>query len=154
PRRDNQASSAAAAENIYSRKVSLTAKGMPLKEALATVAREAKVALQIEVEALKKVGLDVAQPVMVTIENESFDEALAVLINWQRYSWVMRELRGDKLLITTLEAYNADVERRLPDWLKAHYNRGLVARFDDGNVVSLAAGAIMSDELLARLKTL
>src|SRR5262249_21494140 len=55
-----------ASEDIFSRKVSLTAKAMPLKDALAALARQAKVALQVEADALKKVGLDVEQPVTVT----------------------------------------------------------------------------------------
>jgi beta-lactamase regulating signal transducer with metallopeptidase domain len=48
-----------------------------------------------------------------------------------------------------------DIERHLPDWLKVHYNRGLLAGLDDDhNVVSITAGEVMTDELLGKLKTL
>jgi hypothetical protein len=146
---------AEASEEFLSRKVSLTAKAMPLKDALAVLARQAKVALQVEADALRKVGLDVEQPVTATIEAEPLGEALGVLINWRKHQRVLRELSGEKLLITTLQAYQANVERQLPQWLKVHYNNGLVARLDDdGNVVSLSTGEVMSDELLEKLKTL
>jgi hypothetical protein len=144
-----------ASEDIFSRKVSLTAKAMPLKDALAALARQAKVALQVEADALKKVGLDVEQPVTVTIKDEPLGEALGVLINWRKHRGVLREPRGEKLLISTLQAYQANIERHLPQWLKIHYNNGLLARLDDdGNVVSLTTGEVMSDELLGKLKTL
>jgi beta-lactamase regulating signal transducer with metallopeptidase domain len=48
-----------------------------------------------------------------------------------------------------------EVERALPEWLKVHTNRGLLASLDgDGNVVSVTAGEVLSDELLGKLKEL
>jgi beta-lactamase regulating signal transducer with metallopeptidase domain len=144
-----------ASEDILSRKVSLTGKAMPLKDALFALARQAKVGLQVEADALKKVGLDVEQPVTATIKDERLGEALGVLINWRKHRGVLREPCGEKLLITTLQAYQANIERQLPQWLKIHYNNGLVAMLDDdGNVVSLSTGEVMSDELLGKLKAL
>jgi len=52
-------------------------------------------------------------------------------------------------------AAEAEIERHLPDWLRVHHNRGLLANLDDDrNVVSLTTGEVMSDELLGKLKTL
>jgi beta-lactamase regulating signal transducer with metallopeptidase domain len=154
-KKDGQGKGPPASEDIFSRKVSLTAKAMPLKDALQSVARQAKVALQVEADALKKVGLDVEQPVTVTIKDEPLAEALGVLINWREHQGVFRKLRGEKLLITTIQAYQANIERQLPQLLKVHYNKGLLAKLDDdNNVVSLMTGEVMSDELLGKLKTL
>lgn len=150
-----ETSAEANAEEIFSRKVSLTAKAMPLKDALAAVARAAKVELQLEVDALKKGGLDVEQPVTVSIADEPLAEALGQLINWGTYSGVLRAVRGGKLILTTLEAYQAEIARHLPPWLRVHYNRGLLATLDDdGNVVSLTTGEVLSDELLGKFKAL
>jgi beta-lactamase regulating signal transducer with metallopeptidase domain len=53
------------------------------------------------------------------------------------------------------KASMTEIERHLPDWLKVHYNRGLLASLDDDhNVVSITAGEVMSDELLGKLRTL
>jgi hypothetical protein len=142
-------------EEIFSRIVSLTAKAMPLKDALSAVARAARVELRLEAAALKEVGLDVEKPVTVTIRDEPLGGALGCLIPWEKHQGALRAKRGGKLVITTLQAYQAEIERHLPEWLKAHYNRGLLASLDDdGNVVSITAGAVMSDELLGKLKAL
>jgi Leucine-rich repeat (LRR) protein len=62
---------------------------------------------------------------------------------------------GDKLVITPLQAHQAEIVRYLPDWLKPYYNRGLLANLDDDrNVVSITAGEVVTDELLGKLKTL
>jgi hypothetical protein len=141
--------------DVFSRTVSLTATKMPLKDALAAVARAAEVELQLDAAALKEVGLDVEKPVTVTIKDEPLGEALGSLINWEKHQGALRAIRSGKLVITTLQAYQAEIERHLPEWLKAHYNRGLLASLDDDhNVVSITAGEVMSDELLGKLKTL
>jgi beta-lactamase regulating signal transducer with metallopeptidase domain len=141
--------------DIFSRKVSMTANEVPLKDALVAVARAAEIELQLEAAALKEVGLDVEKPVTMTIKDEPLDEALGTLINWEKYPGALRMIRSGKLIITTLQAYQAEIERHLPKWLKVHYNHGLVASLDDDhNVVSITAGEAMSDQLLGKLKTL
>jgi hypothetical protein len=143
------------AEDVFSREVSLAAKAMPLKDALAAVARAAQVGLRLDADALKQVGLDVELPVTVTVKDEPLADALGKLINWGKHPGAFREVRGGKLVITTVQAYQAEIERHLPEWLKRHYKRGLLATLDDdGNVVSITAGEVMSDELLGQLKTL
>src|SRR5439155_5214877 len=80
---------------------------------------------------------------------------LGSLINWEKHQGTLRAIRSGKLVITTLQAYQAEIERHLPEWLKVHYNGGLLASLDDDhNVVSITAGEVMSDELLGKLKTL
>ncbi|MCI0681104.1 MAG: DUF1559 domain-containing protein [Gemmataceae bacterium] len=143
------------AEDILSRKVSLTAKAMPLKVALNALARAAKVELQLDAMALKQVGLDIEKPVTATIKNEPLSDALGRVIDWEAHLGAFRELRGGKLVITTLQTRQAEIKRQLPEWLKAHYNRSLVANLDDGgDVVTITAGQAMTDELLGKLKTL
>jgi hypothetical protein len=142
-------------DDVMARTVSLVATAMPLREALASVARFAGVELQLDAAALKQAGLDVDQPVTATIRDEPLTDALVELIKPHKYVGVFRMLRGGKLVVTTLRAYQADVERRLPDWLRPHFNHGLVASLDDdGNVVSISAGEAMTDDLLGKLTTL
>jgi beta-lactamase regulating signal transducer with metallopeptidase domain len=136
-------------------KVSLTADALPLNEALATLARSAGLELQLNAEALNQVDLDFNEPVTVTITDEPLIDALGMLIDWDAHSGALRELRGRKLLITTLAERQEFIARHLPDWLQPLYNRGLLARLDDDNqVASVTAGEVVDDELLARLKTL
>ena len=55
----------------------------------------------------------------------------------------------------TLVAKQKRIQEQLPDWLKPLYNRGLLAKVDDaGNVVSITAGSVVTDELLAQLARL
>jgi beta-lactamase regulating signal transducer with metallopeptidase domain len=136
-------------------KVSLTADAIPLKDALTELARSAGLELQLNAEALKQVDLEVDEPVTVTIKDEPLAEALGMLIDWDGHYGALRELRGRKLLITTLTERQEFIARHLPDWLQPLNNRGLLARLDDDNqVVSITAGEVVDDELLARLKTL
>lgn len=137
------------------RTVSLTAKGMPLKVALAELARSAGLKLQLHAEALKQVELDVDETVTATIKDESLANALGELIHWDQHLGAFREVRGKKLVITTLTARQEEIARHLPEWLQPPYNRGLLARLDDDNqVVSITAGEVIDDELLAKIKTL
>jgi len=51
--------------------------------------------------------------------------------------------------------WHAHIAGRLPDWMKPHYNKGLLASLDDGNdVVSITTNGIVTDEMLAQFKTL
>jgi beta-lactamase regulating signal transducer with metallopeptidase domain/Leucine-rich repeat (LRR) protein len=153
--RADEALAESTAEDILARKVSLTADSRPLKEALAALARAANLELQLEAEALKKVGLDVDQSVTTTIKDQPLADALSKLINWSGHFGAFREVRGQKLIITTLHARQEFIARHLPEWLQPHYNRGLLATLDDQNeIVSITAGEAVDDELLARLKTL
>jgi hypothetical protein len=128
---------------------------MPLKDALAEVARAAMIELQFDADALKQVDLDLDQRVTVTIKDKPLGEALGELIHWPQHLGAMREIRGGKLVITTLQAYQDRIQRHLPPWLKPLYNRGLVAQLDnDRNVVSITAGEVVTDELVAQFKTL
>jgi hypothetical protein len=153
PVRESRA--APTAEELFARKVSLTAKGMPLKDALKEVARAAMIELVLDVDALKEADLDLDQRITVTIKDKPLADALGDLINWYQHPGAMRELRGGKLVITTLQAHQAYTQRHLPEWLKPVYNRGLLAKLDDDhNVVSITAGEVVTDALLAKFKTL
>jgi beta-lactamase regulating signal transducer with metallopeptidase domain/NADPH-dependent 7-cyano-7-deazaguanine reductase QueF-like protein len=136
-------------------KVSLAAEGMPLKLALTELARSAGLELQLNGEALKKVDLDVDEPVTATIKDEPLVDALGTLIDWEAHLGAFRELRGRKLIITTLAERQESIARHLPDWLQPAYNRGLLATLDDDNqIVSITAGEAIDDELMGRIKTL
>ena len=124
------------ADDIFSRKVSLTAKAMPLKDALAAVARSAKAELQLDLPALKQAGLDIERPVTVTIQDEPLAEALGGLINWEKQSSVLQLKSLPKL-------------RTL--WLRGIESEGFVGLkvLTELRELTLMMGNIREDELAA-----
>jgi hypothetical protein len=53
------------------------------------------------------------------------------------------------------DAVEERVVRHLPDWLKPHYNHGLLATLDgDNNVVSINVGDVVTDDLFAKFELL
>ncbi|MFM9960869.1 MAG: hypothetical protein ACKV2Q_06550 [Planctomycetaceae bacterium] len=146
---------AARSEEVFARKVSLDVKEMPLREALAKLAQAARVPLKLDEPALKKAELDLEEPVTVAFKDEPLSSALGRLIEWNLHPGVFRELRGGALSLSTIEAMQERTAKALPDWLKPLYNNGLHANLDDDNqVFSITAGGALTDELLARFKTL
>ncbi len=58
-------------------------------------------------------------------------------------------------LFKSSAAKQQEIKRRLPEWLAPYSSRGLVASLDDDDqVASISVGAILSDELLSKFKTL
>jgi acetyl esterase/lipase len=140
------------------RSVSLIANGMPLRDAYAALGRQAGVPLALDEKALVDAGLDLDAPVTISINQESLGEAVGGLIqlmNKGRFTGAFREIHGGTLVISTIVARQEHIKQQLPVWLKPFYNRGLLADVDDaGNVVSITAGGVVTDELLAQLATL
>jgi WD40 repeat protein/beta-lactamase regulating signal transducer with metallopeptidase domain len=141
--------------NPWERRVSLTEKGLTLSAALDKVATQARLKLNLDSAALAEVQLDVDKPISVSFENVPLEIALGRLIDWQAHLGVYRQLRGDKLVITTIDAEQKRTASRLPDWLKPHYGQGLLADVNDnGAVVSITASRIVTDEILEKFATL
>ncbi|MFN0128482.1 MAG: biopolymer transporter ExbD, partial [Verrucomicrobiales bacterium] len=137
------------------RPVSLVVDNMPMRTALEALARAAGLKIEFDLEALQHVELDLQKPVTVRLENVPLQRALGHVINWENHPGVMREVRGGKLVLTTLEAWQQRIAERLPEWMKPFYNQGLLATLDDNdNVVSVTTSSIVTDELLAKFATL
>lgn len=137
------------------RPVSLGGDKMPLRDALKKIAADAGLDVEFDTDALKKAELDLEEPVAVKLENVPLAKAIGLLVGWNAHPEVLREVRRGKLVLTTLEAWQARTAEKLPEWLKPLYNKGLLAQLDDNDeVVSVTAGAVVTDELLAKLKTL
>jgi hypothetical protein len=66
----------------------------------------------------------------------------------------MREVRGSRLVLTTLAASQGRTRERLPDWMKPLYSQGLSARMDENDVGTVTVGDIMTDELLGKISAL
>lgn len=137
------------------RKVSLVAKEMPLKVALQSLAANAGLEMQFDVEALRQTELGLDDPVTATLDQMPLANALTQLINWHEHPGVIREIRSGKLVLTTLTAWQERIAKRLPEWMKPLYNHGLLARIDDKDqVVSVTASSIVTDQFLGQLKSL
>jgi beta-lactamase regulating signal transducer with metallopeptidase domain/Leucine-rich repeat (LRR) protein len=140
------------------RRVSLSAQAMSFKDALVAVCRAAKVELEIDEEGLKMAGMPADVPVTVSFKDERLDEALPRILNaaqGREFHGIYREMRDNKVFVSSLTAMQARMQRDLPDWLKLLYNRGLVANLDeDRNVISLSVGEKADDDFMAKLKTL
>lgn len=137
------------------RLVSLSADKQPLKDALAKLAAAAGLEVEFDTDALKKAGLDLEKPVSAKVENEPLARAIGYVIDWNAHPGMMREVRRGKLVFTTLAAWQARIAEKLPEWMKPLYNKGLSARLDDDDAVaSVTAGAVVTDEVMEKLKTL
>ena len=135
--------------------VSLTADNMPMQKVLEKLASGAGLKVEFDVEALKQVEIDLQQPITLSIENLPFNRAIGQVIDQRNHMGAMHEVRGDTLVLTTLTAWQNRIAERLPEWMKPHYNHGLLATLDDKNdVVSVTASSIVTDELLAKFATL
>ncbi len=140
------------------RRVSLVAWDMPFKNVVAEVCRQAQIEFELDADGLKLAGVAAEQPVSVSLSNEPLDSALGTILHAldpQTLRGIYREMRGSKLVITSLAAKQARTVRELPDWLKPLYNHGFSVETDEEhNVVTLYASAETDDEFLTRLKTL
>lgn len=136
------------------RRVSLKADKMPLIDALEAVSKQAGVPVELDEDALDAVGL-VNEPVTVNIDNQPLQFALIQLFRLNYVAGIYPEVRDGKLTFNTLAAFQQRTLKHLPDWLKPHYNHGLLASIDDdGEVISITSSGVMNDELLAKLRTL
>ena len=143
------------ADEASAKRVSLPANEMPLKQALAALARQAGVALQLDVDALKAVELDLDAPVTASLTDETLEEALGRLIDWRGHLGAFGEFRAGRLVVTTITARQQRVAAQLPEWLQPLYTHGLFAAVDDdGQVESITTSSIVTDELLEKLTTL
>lgn len=141
-------------ETVLARRASLTAKAMPLKDAIVALARSAQIECQVDGNALKQVGIDIGREVTITIAEEPLGSAMGRLIPWEKHPGAYQDWRGRKLFITTVQARQEEIKRVLPDWLKPLSNQGILANLDeDNNVVSLYTGEILTDDMLARMKS-
>lgn len=137
------------------RPVSLTADKVPLRTALQKIVADAGLEAEFDAEALKKAGLDLEKPVSAQFENVPLAKAIGRLIDWNAHPGIFHEVRRGKLVFTTLEAWQARIAERLPEWMKPLYNRGLLATLgENDDVVTVTTGGIVTDELLAKFKTL
>ncbi|MFN0053010.1 MAG: PQQ-binding-like beta-propeller repeat protein [Planctomycetales bacterium] len=137
------------------RNVSLNGDQRTLQSALEQVAAQAGLTLELDLPALAQVELDPQQPVTASFERLALHRALGRLIDWEAHQGVMREVRGDRLVLTTLQAWQQRTLERLPEWMQLHYNHGLLARVDDQNaVVSVTTSSIVTGELLEKLASL
>ena len=118
-----------------------------MQKVLEKLASDAGLKVEFDVEALKQVEIDLQQPITVSFENVPFNRALGQVIDWRNHIGAMHEVRGDKLVLTTLEAWQKRIAERLPEWMKPLYNHGLLATLDDNNdVVSVTTSSILTDE--------
>jgi Leucine-rich repeat (LRR) protein len=151
------------------RRVSLTAQQMPLQDALAQICRQAKLELDLDAAGLEMAGVKTNAPVTVEFKDEPLTDAVAGILNSRgvrsigQVSYLYREMRGEKLLVSSIQALQARNQQEkaralqnLPDWLKPLFltNGFSVALDDDRNVISISAYRKVDDALLARLKTL
>ena len=140
-------------EDVFKRKVSLTAVNMPLREALSKVASEAGVVFAPDEPALRDAGLDLDKRISVTLKAVPLGGALGQLIIWEQHVGVFRELQGDRLVLTTLVARRERTKNALPDWMKP-FDKGISATINrDGDVVSVSISR-GSDDLMGKLRTL
>lgn len=137
------------------REVSLTADNEPLEKVVERLAQQAGLTAEFDRDALRQVGLDLGTPVTARIESLPLGRALSRVIDWRQHLGAMREVRGTRLVLTSLAATQARIHERLPEWLKPLYNRGLLASLDEHDqVTGVTVGDIMTNELLEQLTTL
>lgn|GEM_PF-2903046 len=67
---------------VFEKKVSLTAKEMPLKEAFGELARQAGIGLELDEPALAKANVDLDRKVTVQFNDLPFDVALGEVMDW------------------------------------------------------------------------
>ncbi|QEH38571.1 Leucine Rich repeats (2 copies) [Aquisphaera giovannonii] len=137
------------------RKVSLAGGPRALRDALTDICRQVGLSFKPDEEALAAAGLQLDERVSPALAGEPLKEALGRLARWRAHPGVCHELRGDALVLTTVQAIQDRTSRHLPEWLKPLQGRGLLASIDgSGAVTALTAGDVMTDELLARLESL
>lgn len=142
--------------SIVERKVSLSAKKLPMREALKRLLQSAEAEFVADEPALKSVKFDLDAPVTATIENLPLGVALSQLIEWPRYSGLIHDQRGNQLVLTTINARKEFTLKHVPDWMKEPVRkRELQAKLGEGNqVVYVSAGRQLTGEVLRQLATL
>ena len=138
------------------RKVSLSAIGMPLEDALVALCRAADVELALDSDGLKSARVTVEMPVTMELKDVRLEMALQQVIASLGDANINFALEDGKLLVSSLNTLNERLAQKLPEWLRPLHNRGLLARInDDQQVIEVSVGSsVANDELLAKLKTL
>ena len=127
------------------------------KDALTSLAKQAGLTLEIDEAVLTATDFNLMQPVTLTIQDEPVGSALGLVMDQPEVvvSGPVALIRGDRILVTTLEAYSlAEAQRQMkatPEWL-----RGYSPQINDaGEVESLSfSQGKLTDELLKRLPEL
>jgi len=84
--------------------------------------------------ALKSVKFDRDTPVTATIENLPLGVALSQLIEWPRFSGLIHDQRGNRLVLTTINARKERTLKHVPDWMKEPVKkRELQAKLGESN---------------------
>lgn len=143
-------------ENPLERPVSLSLQDISLRTVIGKLAEQAGLQATFDEAALRETGLDPNESVSVSVENVPLTEALSQVVHWRLFPGAMYRIHGDRLVVTTLNVWQARLKERLPDWLKPLQNNGLLAGLDDENhVVSItASGEGVTDDLLEKIATL
>ena len=143
------------ASDPLERLVSLNVKQQSRRRALMQICEQAGLDFDPDIVALIKADLSLEDKITVSFDKITLVDALAMIIDWEAYPAVFREIKGDKLVLTTLRARQELIESQLPEWLKQHYNKGLLARLDDdGRVISVTASQIIDDALFEKFASL
>lgn len=142
--------------NLVERKVSLSVKKLPMREALEQLLKSAEAEFVPDEPALKSVKFDLDAPVTAAIENLPLSVALSQLIEWPRYSGLIHDQRGNQLVLTTINARKEFTLKHVPDWMKEPVRkRELQAKLGEGNqVVYVSAGRKLTENVLKQLATL
>lgn len=136
------------------RLVSYSARQVPLKTALEELCRQAGLSFRWDTEGLAAVNLKPDQPVDAALTDEPLISAMMQLFDWSQYRGLINQQQGSVLVLTTIDALVSRNQRHTPAWLAG--KQGLIVSVDvDGEVVGVHGhGDFMTDEFLARLKTL
>lgn len=137
------------------RMVSLNASGLPVKDALEKIARDAGLGIQIDLNALKQVDFDAERPVTLDVQGVPFKAALEKLIPWDDNPQIVREIRQGKLIVTTLEESLVRTASRLPEWMRPLQQKGLSVYLNEKDEVeSVTLSGDVTEELLERVASL
>ncbi len=140
---------------LMERRVSLSGEQRSRRAAMGEICRQAGVEMKVDTDALTAVGLNCDESVSVKIVDEPLQYALRRIVDSQAHPGVYHEVRSGMLFLTTIQAAQARTLQKLPVWLQGLYTHGLLATVDnDGNVISIHVGEVMTDELLTKLETL
>lgn len=139
----------------FERRFSLQVKNVPLGKVLEKVADAAGLKFEPDNAALAATKIDLEKPVDLDVTNEPLSRVLNRLIAWPAYPGVFRELRGNRLVLTTTQASQARVKALLPDFLKPLYRKGLSVQLDaDDRLEQIHVGSTATDKLLGQIAAL
>lgn len=134
------------------RTVTLKVEQTPLQRVLEQAAAQAGLTFKPDLDAVGKTGLDLTDVVDFEVTDEPLASTLNLLIPWRAHPGLFRKIRGDQLVLTTIQADQERIAAKLPSVLKPHYRKGLSVNLDaDGQVEFVHVGSILTDELLGQI---